>query len=363
MKKLSQLILLIIPLLLGFNMASPFQEGTIGTQPFINEHVNITHENILIKIDEDFYFADYEIEYYIMAEEDGIKIPLLFYASDYYDGFIIEIDGNAIELKTVDTLWDTDDNNQFKEFLYLYDTINNEIKDESFENHEQVNKDDLLYFETDLSKGEHKIVVKYRATRWREDEGWVKKSSFRYSLAPAKYWKSFGNLNITIDASAFEHKITSNLDNEPTDGDINNIATWVFMGLPTDVLEITYNPKVDKLTQTIIDFTPFNIALVLSMFLVVFQLFRMNRSRRLNTKRWFSKAAVLGGIAIPIFFISTTIAIGLILENSMDEASGRTNYGYLFLLFLMPLYGFVYLIISIIVDQILRLIHKKNLNK
>lgn len=343
-------------------MASPFQEGTIGTQPFINEHVNITHENILIKIDEDFYFADYEIEYYITAEEDGIKIPLLFYASDYYDEFTVEIDGNPIDLKEVDTLWDTDDNEQFEDFSYLYDTINNEIKDEAFENHEQVNKDDLLYFETDINKGEHIIKVKYKATRWTEESEWVKKSSFRYSLAPAKYWKSFGNLNITIDASAFEHEITSNLDKEPTDGDINNIATWVFMGLPTNVLEITYNPKVDKLTQTIIDFTPFNIALVLSSFLVVFQFFRMNRSRKQNPKRWFSKAAVLGGIVIPIFFISTTIGIGLILENFIDDASGRTNYGYFFLLFLMPLYGFVYLIISIIADQILRLIYRTTIS-
>ena len=359
MKKLQFITLCFIPILFGFNMASPIQEGTIGTQPFINEHVNITHENILIKIGEDFYFADYEIEYYIIAEEDGIKIPLLFYASDYYGGFTVEIDGKPIDLKEVNTLWDTEDNEEFKDFSYLYDTINKKIGDESYETHRQINKNDLLYFDTDLSKGEHKIIVKYRATRWSEDSGWIKKSSFRYSLAPAKYWKSFGNLNITIDASSFEHDITTNLEKEPSEGDINQIATWVFVGLPTDVLEIIYTPKVDKVSQAIIDFTPFNIALVLSSFLVVFQLFRMNRSRKDNSKRWISKAAILGGIVIPIFFISTTIGVGLLLENFIEDPSGRANYGYLFLLFLMPLYGFGYLIISIIVDQILRLIYRE----
>lgn len=355
--------LFFIHLFIYLNMASPFQEGTIGTQPFINEHVNITHENILIKIDEDFYFADYEIEYYITAEEDGIKIPLLFYASDYYEGFTVEVDGTPIDLKDVNTLWDTDDNEQFKDFSYLYDTINKEIKDEAFENHLQVNKNDLLYFEADMLKGEHKIIVKYRATRWSESNGSVKISQFRYSLAPAKNWKSFGNLNITIDASAFEHEIASNLNNDPTEGDINNIATWVFTGLPTDVLKITYTPKIDKLTQIIIDFTPYNIALILSAFLVVFQLYKMNKSRKHYTKKWFSKAAVIGGIVIPIFFVAVTIGISLTLEYFMGDINGATNYGYFFLIFLMPIYGFIYLASSIIVDQILKFIYKKNLNK
>jgi len=359
MKKLIQLILLFIPFLLGFNMASPFQEGTTGTQPFINEHVNITHENILIKIDENFYFADYEIEYYIMAEEDGVKIPLLFYASDYYEGFAIEIDGNPIELKEVDALWDTNDNKQFKDFSYLYDSINNEIKDEAYENHQQVNKNDLLYFETDLSKGEHKIIVKYRATRWKENTKWVTKSSFRYSLAPAKYWKSFGNLNITIDASAFEHNITTNLEKEPTDGDVNTIATWVFAGLPTDILEITYTPKINTVTQAAVDFTPYNIAMILSVFLVAFQLFRINKFRKINSKTWVSYPAFIGGIVIPIFFTAITIGISMLIESSIDGSSGNASYGYFFLIFLTPLYGFVYLIISIIIDQILRLIHRE----
>lgn len=340
-------------------MASPFQEGTIGTQPFINEHVNITHENIFIKIDEDFYFADYEIEYYIIAEEDGIKIPLLFYASDYYDGFTVEVDGNTIELKEVDTLWDTDDNEQFKDFSYLYDTINNEIKDEAFENHQQVNKDDLLYFETDISKGEHIIKVKYKATRWTEEGSWTKFSHFRYSLAPAKNWKSFGNLNITIDASAFEYNITTNLEKEPSDGDINQIATWVFMGLPTDVLEIAYIPEIGKVTQAVIDFTPYNIAIILSLFLVAFQLFRMNKSRKLNSKTRISRPAFIGGIVIPIFFTATTFGISMLIESTIDNSSGRASYGYFFLIFLTPLYGFVYLFLSLITDQILKFIHKK----
>jgi hypothetical protein len=74
-------------------MASPVKEGTLGTRPFISQYVHILHENLRITIDEDFQYADFEIEYIINAEKSGAQIPLLFYASEYYTNFEVTTDG------------------------------------------------------------------------------------------------------------------------------------------------------------------------------------------------------------------------------------------------------------------------------
>jgi hypothetical protein len=70
---------------------------------------------------------------------------------------------------------------------------------------------DLKYFDTDISKGVHKVSVEYVDNVWSDNSDWIKKYSFRYSLTPAKFWKSFGNLNITVEQDGTIKELSTNI--------------------------------------------------------------------------------------------------------------------------------------------------------
>jgi hypothetical protein len=227
-------------------MASPVNEGTFGTRPFISQYVNILHEDLRIVIDENFEYADFEVAYHINAEKSGMQIPLLFYASSYYENFKVTIDGKEVLLKRQEDFWDLYgvDKEKLTNFHYLYNAdrkevgeIENQFK---YGRNDYISLNDFLYFETDISEGNHVIKVTYKATNWRYKHNRLNEDSFRYALAPAKYWKSFGTLNITIDASKVKDNVSINVGT-PKSGEINVVSTYNFDKLPREVLEITRN--------------------------------------------------------------------------------------------------------------------------
>ncbi|WP_034058846.1 hypothetical protein [Lacinutrix jangbogonensis] len=187
MKKYVLIVFLGFTLVLNANMASPMQSGTLGANPFLNNHVNVLHENILITIDEDFQYANFDIEYSIQSEKDGIEIPFLFYASEYYNDFKVTIDGKPVVLKKYNDFWDDFNmkNKRLTNFDYLYNLNREDISEINtvFKKgkSETINIDDFIYFETNIAKGQHSIKVSYKATKWQYKHSRINETSFRYA--------------------------------------------------------------------------------------------------------------------------------------------------------------------------------------
>lgn len=323
-------------------MASPVVEGTLGARPFTNQFVDVVHEDLRIIIDKNFEYAQFEITYFIESSADGIKIPLLFYASEFLDNFVVTVDGIAVNIQDIPDEIRIPENTIFDDFSYFFERRENAdysgvtiMEDErsGFE----VTMRDLKYFETDMLKGTHTIEVSYRATKWIDGWNPVNIYKFRYALSPAKYWKSFGTLNIFLDASAFEFPITTNLG-EPLKPMVNNTAEWTFNNLPTNVLEIYYNPEISDSAKALIKMGPFGIAICFGTVLFILQFIAIVFYRKKYLDKRFSVVVILGSILLPFLFLIVWMYGYVLISDAIGEhATGRGNYSFLVLV----LYPFI----------------------
>ncbi len=347
--------------LLHANMASPVREGTFGTRPFISQYVNILHENLHITIDENFEYADFVVEYNIHAEKSGTQIPLLFYASSYYENFKVTIDGKEVTLTRQEDFWNAygPEKEKLTNFHYLYNAdrkavseIENQFK---HGRNDRIYLNDFLYFETDLSEGNHTIKVTYTASNWRYKHNRLNEDSFRYALAPAKYWKSFGTLNVTIDTSQVKDAIAINVGT-PKSGDINGVSTYEFNKLPLEVLEITRIPTLGGFTKFLMKIESFWLAIILISFIVIYHIWQMFRFRKKYPWLKFSTPAFIGACLIPFLFVVALIFTTFWIDASIGEpyASGRESYGAFFGFISLPKYILIYVVFSIAIDFIFK---------
>ncbi len=348
------------------NMASPVNEGTFGTRPFISQYVNILHENLHITIDENFEYADFVVEYNIHAEKSGSQIPLLFYASSYYENFKVTIDGKEVTLARQEDFWNAygPEKEKLTNFHYLYSADRKEISEIEnqfkYGRNDRIYLKDFLYFETDISEGNHIIKVTYKATNWRYNHNRVNEDSFRYALAPAKYWKSFGTLTITVDASNVKDQVSINVGT-PKSGDINGVSTYEFDKLPVEVLQISRIPTLSSFAKLLMNIESFWLAMILISFVVLFHIWQMYRFRKKQPKRKFSTPAFIGATMIPFLFIFVLLLATFWIDTSIGEpyASGRESYGAFFEFINLPKYLLYYVVFSIVVDFIFKNIHSK----
>jgi hypothetical protein len=246
MKRLFILFIILLQMQVYANMANPVKQGTFGGRPFVSKYVDVIHENLFIKIDKDFEFASFNVTYYIHSSIDGFQIPFLFIASDYLDSFTITIDGKKVSIQDIPDEFEVPENTKFKDFSYFfeppsYDDYSHVTVDLSSKGGRVFDLNQMIYFETDITKGRHVIEVNYKATKWTHKLKKGNEFSFRYALSPAKYWKSFGTLNIKVDASECAKELTSNLG-QPKNGNLRLLAEWDFDHLPVEMLQINYMP-------------------------------------------------------------------------------------------------------------------------
>lgn len=353
MKYISLILILLISISLNANMAEPMDRGTLGSAPFLSQYVDIIHEDIVIKLDDQFKTANYEIIYHINSSKEGIQIPFMFYASEYLNDFKISIDGEEINLKKAPDYYDELEDTTFRDFSYFFekDTLNDYSNIHMSESNSRgfyVNIYDMLYFETNLTQGKHTIKVTYTATNWEDRWDYIKKYSFRYALSPAKYWKSFGSLNITLDAKNFKNEITTNLG-KPEIGNENEVAMWKFDSIPNEVIVINYTPKVSKTALTLANFGAKNLALILFALLGLLHLTILIKKRKKNPTKPFLKINTLYIITIPLIFVLSWFYLNYFIDFMIGEAASE-EHGYSVLVFmlypiLLPLYWiFVFLL-------------------
>lgn len=349
-KKIVLLFALFLCVQTHANMANPVRRGTLGGRPFVNEFVAVVHEDLYIKIDENFKNAFFNIKYHIEASKDGFQIPFLFYASEYLDSFTVKIDGKTILVKDIPDAYKVSENRKFKDFSYFFENHSNTNQDTELLKNSYagfyISLNDMLYFETDISKGKHVIEVNYNAAQWIDNKDWIKEYSFRYALSPAKYWKSFGTLSINIDATDFNGTFTTNLGKPKTKTN-NSISKWEFNKLPTDVFQIIYKPKVSWLAQLLIRITPLGLALLTALILILIHFSLVKKYREKNPSKKYSLFVIIGSLLVPLAFLISWVLYYSLIDFFIGEHAGRFH-GYIFLtLFflypiILPIYWFIF---------------------
>ena len=286
------------------NMASPIQPGTHTGSAFSSRDISIQKENIFIKPAADFKTAAFKIEYFINCDSSGNQIPLLFLARDYKGEFKVWVDGIEIKILDIPSSYLNPNDTPFNKFSNAFSlsttqdvaaSVSIHWEEKSANNYRLA---DLKYFETSLTKGAHIIRVEYTAHVWIDNADWIKQYSFRYSLSPARYWKSFGSLQIVIDATNAGKQLTSNLG-APTKGKTDAVASWSFNKLPADYINITYSPAVSSLSQSLIKIGPGGLTVAFALILAALHIIALKKYRKKNIAAKYSWVVIAGSIILP----------------------------------------------------------------
>lgn len=337
-------------------MASPILEGSFSSSAISSRNIDILKEKINLKIDKDFRTAFYQIEYFIRTDTAGRQIPLLFHAQDYKGDFKIWVDNQEVKLLDIHSEYKTTANSPFEKFSNNFRKPSREGEPETVVIYWQQNSgfvynlSDLKYFETDLIKGEHLIRVEYTANVWTDISDWVKEYSFRYSLSPAKNWKSFGSLEITLDASDFKSSLTTNLGQQ-TNGRLDSISVWNFSKLPADYFEIIYKPEISAFAKALIAISPFGLTLFFTLLIAFLHYISIKRYRKSEPTKKYSWVVIVGSMTLPFFIlISYMVSFGII-DSAIGYEAGN-YHGYTFLVIILyPLLLSVYWTIMWLVDK------------
>lgn len=342
MKTLLSFIFLVASCVCHANMASPIDEGTFSSSALSSRDIDILGEKIHVSIDDSFKTAKYRVEYNIQVDSFGNQIPLLFHAENFLGDFKVSVDGIVVGLLEIPSQYQSVKNSPFLKFsnYFKLSDYRDDMEVVTIFWEEKQGYDyyleDLKYFETDLSKGQHKILVEYVAEVRTDRSDWVKEYSFRYSLSPAKHWKSFNKLEIIIDAPNIGKELTTNLGN-PSFGKLEDSAKWVFSALPFNYFEIIYKPQVSAFTAQLISLSPSGLSIILAFMLIAFHIFLIWNYRK-NHKIITS----IGSFLIPFIVLAFYVyAFGLI-DDSIGKHAGK-YHGYTFLVFVFyPIIVIVY---------------------
>jgi hypothetical protein len=353
---LTLLACFLLPLLGSANMSNPVSRGTLGASSFCANHVDILRETIKIVFDKSGKNAKYEIEYQIQSDSSGVQIPLLFYAYDleynhrgmFREDFRVWVDGEQIETfhlpQDFATLngaaWASYDQ-VFHQYIdsYISDSIPKMIvylPDGESDELRPIPVSDLRYFETDIASGQHTIRVTYSAKPWENRIDYIKGIWYRYALSPAKTWRSFGELEVTVDSRACDTMIVGDVFTNlgpPTSGKLKSVATWKFSSIPVSVIELRLVPHLSDRTQFLLRMRPFGFLIAGSVLMFLLQFFLMWLHRRRRFVRVISGVNILGSIfgllAILSIFLSSPIWI------SSEIPSDFQGYGDPYLIFFL----------------------------
>ncbi|MEZ4919486.1 MAG: hypothetical protein R2792_10335 [Saprospiraceae bacterium] len=332
-------------------MASPIDPGSNGASPFISRYVHILSEELRIKPAPSFREAIYEVEYRILVEKPGKQIPLLFYAFDLKDDFQVWLDGNEIETSELPEEYFEEQDSSLADFQYLFDK--NESKTVAIHwsqgEWEQCAYSDLRFFEMPLEVGEHRIRVRYRARSWVDRSDWVKRYTSRYSLSPAKHWKSFGELTVIVEENTAPGTLTCNLGAAHS-GSLNGEARWKFDSLPGNSLELYYDPPISSWAKTCISIGPDGMAYSFGLLLFCLHLVAMLAYRKRQPQARVSWVALLGIFLAPFLFLLVRSLSYEWIDGVIGTEAGRWHGYSILYLFLYPIYLAAYAVVAIVID-------------
>ncbi|UAY52310.1 hypothetical protein [Ferruginibacter albus] len=356
-------LLIIISLLFALhskaNMASPVQEGTKTSAPFSSKDINILSETIHISINKEFTTAKYVVEYSIETDSTGKQIPLLFYAENYKDDFIVWVDDQKVTVQQIPDSYKNINDSPFSVFANSIKKASNYSNSpfvtiywsENYQSNYEIN--DLKYFEASLTKGTHKIRVEYTANAWTDRNDWVAQHSFRYSLTPAKFWKSFGKLDVYVESEGDTKPFTTNLG-EPNGKTIQQSNSWSFNKLPDDYIDINYMPKINVLAKVLVFIDPFGIAVISGILFFMLHLRTVRHYRNRYPTEKFSLAVIIGSLVIPLAVLFIYLFSFDFIDTIIGSSASRFHGYVFFCLLLYPILLPLYWIIMWRIDKMLK---------
>lgn len=340
-------------------MASPVKKGSAVSNAFTSRNIDIIKEKILIFTDTDFQKARFEIEYHIYSGSDKVKIPLLFHASGYRGDFRVRIDSSELVLTEIPAEYLINDSLTYNDFS---ESFVSDSSDDNFgkvyikwseESGSYYSLNELKYFETSVSKGEHTIIIEYTADAWSDRSDWIKEFYFLYSLSPAKSWKSFDSLEIQLKPENPEAVFTTNLGN-PSEISDNSVYVWRFAGLPSDIIKIDYIPEVSLFSKLLLYLEPFGLTLIFTGIISLIHFLLIRSYRKNNPGRKHSPVLIAGIILIPLFILIWYVYSFELIDSFIGIYAGR-YHGYTFLIVLLyPVVMIVYGMIMWISDKIFK---------
>jgi hypothetical protein len=328
------LIALVLCLLVGqaaANMASPEIHGSKGAAPLVSRQLDVLSEILHIrafgKLDSAAVHASYRI-----SVPPGVRgpLPLLFVAMDIHDAMRILYDGRPIALEASTPA-------DFSSHL----NPEKGRKDEVVLNFWGGNggwvyrMKDLQAFTLEVSPGEHTVDVYYTASPWIDRGHWIRETSIRYSLSPARHWKSFGPLEVIVEVPEAEGLFRSSLK-APTEGSLPGRAVWRFTEIPADVINVSFTPKVGPLARTLMGLSPFGLALAVGAVLLLLHIRWMHRFRA-NGHRGRSMPLIIGVLLAPLGFLITFLFSYDLIDMAIGPDAGRFHGYTIFYLGLYPI--------------------------
>ncbi len=356
MKAKALISFLFIAQLCWANMASPVRRGTESATVFSSRDIDIFSETIHITINPDFTTAKFIVEYTIYSDTSGTQIPLLFYARDYKDSFMVWVNNQRVNIRDIPDEYAAIEHSPFSAFSHSFN------KDDEADGQNKVmiywqehngsayELNDLKYFETPLSEGKHVVRITYTANAWKDISGWVSTSSFRYSLSPAKFWKSFGTLHVTIEQEGTVRQLSTNIG-VPEEKDIQAKNNWTFASLPAEYIEISSTPVVSTLASILIALSPLGLTIISGIILLALHLVLVKAYRRRNPERKYSPVVVWGSLLVPFLILLGYIFSFGLIDAAIGKDAGR-YHGYTFLVMVLyPVLLLFYWLVVWLVDR------------
>jgi hypothetical protein len=334
----SLLLLCLLVCKASANMASPEIHGSKGAVPLVSRQLDVLSETLHIrafgKLDSAAVHASYRI-----SVPPGVHgaLPLLFVAMDLHDVLRVLYDGRPVVLEAVSSL-------DFGSYLDDDEGRDDEVVVNFWGGRKGgwvYSQKDLQAFTLEVTPGEHTVDVYYTASPWIDRSDWIRESSIRYSLSPARHWKSFGPLEVIVEVPEADGLFRSSLK-APTDGSLPGRAVWRFTEIPADVINVAYTPKVCPLARTLMGLSPFGLALGVGAVLLLLHIRWMHRFR-VNGNRGRSAALIIGVLLAPLGFLIAFLFSYDLIDMAIGPDAGRFHGYTIFHLglypIITPLYG------------------------
>lgn len=310
-------------LIVSANMASPYIRANVTNTGLHSKDIDIEKEDLTITLSDTTIAAKYAVRYYIVNEKEKGELALIFDAAQSFDKFDVWVDGKYMQLE------------------------NEKLEDVSFD------KDSTAYrpiyykqFTLVVDKGKHTIDVNYIGYPSEFLGDWVTQYTYTYNLALVKQWKTFGSLNLTIDASTIKDPVSVTLQDSVFSIQ-GNRATWQFDSLPQDTIDIRFLPKGDLSFMIY----PEYIFWVVFIILLVINLWWSIKWRRINLTKKYTLPTILGALIVPAISIAAYIYSYPLIDHLIGKHAAH-YHGYFFLvIFTYPFFAIFYFIVMWFIDH------------
>lgn len=334
-RSIALFLLMVVARAASANMASPEIFGSRSAAPIVSRQLDVLGETLHIRGFGRLDSATVHARYRIMVPA-GLRgpMPLLFVALERGGPLQVLFDGHQVATgaSTITDLQGFLDpsHGRANELVVGFSGVNGGWV---------LGPDDLVPFTLDLTPGEHTVDVTYTALPWVDRGDWIREASIRYSLSPARHWKSFGPLEVIVEVPEADGLYRMK---EPNEGTLSGRAVWRFPGIPSNTITVSFTPSVDATARLLMGLSPFGMALISGMVLLLLHVRWMHRFR-LSGGTGRSWPLVIGVLLAPLGFLLAYLHGYDLIDLAIGPDAGRFH-GYTFLYLglypiITPLYG------------------------